>query len=68
MTNHVSVEEIIEKVLTTISNHQPLESNTEESDNIHCSHFFKYLVEYPMKDTIPEECLICSKLVDCIKP
>jgi hypothetical protein len=39
--------------------------NTEARDFLSCPHFFK--LRSPMKGIVPDECLNCPKLVDCVK-
>ncbi|MEM2971570.1 MAG: hypothetical protein QW270_04010 [Candidatus Bathyarchaeia archaeon] len=31
-----------------------------------CTHFFGYLSKRSAKDKIPEECLTCGKIVECM--
>lgn len=31
-----------------------------------CSHFFGYLSKRSSKDKIPEECMVCGKVVNCM--
>jgi hypothetical protein len=38
--------------------------NNEDAD-VKCSNYFGYLAEN-IKENLPEECLLCPKLVDCI--
>jgi len=31
-----------------------------------CSHYFGYLSQRPKKESIPEECMTCEKIVQCM--
>jgi len=35
---------------------------------IECKHFFGYLGKRPQNTPIPEDCLICEKMVECLIP
>jgi hypothetical protein len=34
--------------------------------NVKCGHFMGYLKQRPRETPIPEECLLCDKMVDCL--
>jgi hypothetical protein len=38
----------------------------EEKDPSECSHHFGYLANRPKDSPIPQECLTCPKIVDCM--
>jgi hypothetical protein len=57
------VDSFIETVKDAISD---LESNKQSKVNQNCSHHFGYLANLPSDSSIPEECLLCSKVVECI--
>jgi hypothetical protein len=48
------------------SNQSQTEPENEEKDNSKCPHHFGYLAERPKNTPFPEECLLCSKVVECI--
>jgi hypothetical protein len=60
MTANVPSDGLLEKIKDAISNQAPTEKNKTK-----CSHHFGYLSEIPPNETIPEECLLCPKLLDC---
>ena len=58
------VDSFIETVRDVISD---LESNElKRKVDQPCSHHFGYLTDLPNDSSIPEECLLCSKMVECI--
>ena len=65
MTTNVSSDAIFEKVLEAISDK---ETGIEKEDNNQtiCLHYFGYLVKLPKNFSIPEDCLLCSKVVECL--
>ena len=65
MTTSISSNKSLEKVMEAISNHTQTESENEE-DHTNCTHHFGYLADLPTNTPIPEECLLCSKVVECI--
>jgi hypothetical protein len=38
----------------------------EAKDNAECNHFFGYLKTRPKDVSIPDECLTCNKMIDCL--
>ncbi len=65
MTTNTSTDELFEKVLEAISDQQA-STNKEENNQTICLHYFGYLSKLPKKSSIPEDCLLCSKVVECI--
>jgi hypothetical protein len=63
MSSESSLEEILERVKDSIINPQKKES---KKDDTICSHHFGYLSKCSENESIPEECLLCSKVVECI--
>lgn len=63
MSSESSLEEIYERVKDAISNPQ---KNESKKDKIVCSHNFGYLSRCAPNESIPEECLLCPKVVECI--
>jgi len=65
MTTNVSSDAIFEKVLEAISDK---ETGIEKEDNNQtiCLHYFGYLAKLPKNSSIPEDCLLCSKVVECL--
>ncbi|MEM3703942.1 MAG: hypothetical protein QXX79_05965 [Candidatus Bathyarchaeia archaeon] len=41
-------------------------SRKSDSDEAKCEHFFGYLKKRPKITPIPDECLTCSKIVECL--
>jgi DNA-directed RNA polymerase subunit RPC12/RpoP len=37
-----------------------------EEDNVKCTHFLGYLKKRPKNTPIPDECLTCGKMVECL--
>lgn len=65
MTTNVPADELPDKVKDAISSQMPIESDKEEKSDTYCSHHFGYLAVLPSDVSFPEECLLCSKVVDC---
>lgn len=66
MTTNVPADGLLEKVKDAISNQVITESDKEEKNQSNCTHHFGYLASLPSNVSFPEECLLCSKVVDCI--
>ena len=66
MTTDVSLERLLEKINDSISNQSSLESETAEESHKKCPHHFGYLANLTKNASIPEECLLCSRVVECI--
>lgn len=60
-----------------ISYDEPKETETEEQAHVEerieipekpseCSHYMGYLSERSSKETIPDECMMCKNIVDCM--
>jgi hypothetical protein len=58
-----SIEEHIEKVNDTIAK---LKENGVERPEVKCPHHFGYLSKLGPEKSVPEECLLCKKVVECI--
>ena len=67
MSINVALHRLFEQVSDSSSNPLTIEPENEEKRRPNCPHYFGYLAEN-IKDTpsFPEECLICSRLMDCI--
>lgn len=65
LTTNTSADGLFEKVLEAISD-QETNTNKEESNQTICLHYFGYLSKLPKNSSIPEDCLLCSKVVECI--
>lgn len=65
MTTNVSADRVFDKVLEAISD-QETGTYKEENNQTICLHYFGYLSKLPKKSSIPEDCLICSRVVECI--
>jgi hypothetical protein len=57
---------IIRKAKEASSNQQKSEAEIEEKDSKKCSHHFGYLVKHPKNSPYPEECLLCTRLLECV--
>jgi hypothetical protein len=44
----------------------PVPVEIEKTDAHGCSHYFGYLGEYPKNTPIPNECLTCIKIMECL--
>ena len=60
MTTDVPSDGLLEKIKDAISNQSPIEKTSTK-----CPHHFGYLSELPKNQPIPEECLLCPKLLEC---
>jgi hypothetical protein len=60
MTANVPSDRLLEKIKDAISNQTPTETNKTK-----CPHHLGYLSELPSNKSIPEECLLCPKLLEC---
>lgn len=63
MSSESSIEQILERVKDSITNPQ---KNESKKDDTICCHHFGYLSKCNQNESIPEECLLCSKVVECI--
>ena len=64
----MSADFVIDSLLETVKD-AISDLKTSELDEINqqrCSHYFGYLAELPDDSSIPEECLLCLKVVECI--
>lgn len=66
MSTDVPLDEVLEKVVEAISNQAPVESDKKGKDATKCPHTFGYLSKLEKNSPIPEECLLCSKLMECM--
>lgn len=39
---------------------------TESEEDVECKHYFGYLKKRPTNISVPEECLTCSKMIECL--
>jgi hypothetical protein len=60
------LDKLFEKVKNAISEPAEIESDKQEKNHTRCPHHFGYLAELCKNKPIPEECLLCSRVVDCI--
>ena len=65
MTTNVSSDGIFEKVLEAISD-QEMDIEKEDNNQTICLHYYGYLAKLPKNSSIPEDCLLCSKVVECL--
>ena len=66
MSADVPLDEVLEKVKQAISSQSPDNSKKEEKSQIKCPHSFGYLSKLPKSTPLPEECILCPKVVDCL--
>jgi hypothetical protein len=66
MSTNVALAKLFERAKDSSSNQSTIEPENEEKGHIKCPHHFGYLAEHPKKAPFPEECLLCSKVVECI--
>lgn len=65
----MSADFVIDSLLETVKDAiSDLKSNEIENEinQQRCSHYFGYLAELSDDSSIPEECLLCLKVVECI--
>jgi hypothetical protein len=41
-------------------------SRESDSDEVECEHFFGYLRKRPKNTPIPDECLTCNRMIECL--
>jgi hypothetical protein len=49
----------------TIEKHEKA-SFAKGKDNADCQHYLGYLKKRPKNESIPDECLTCNKMIECI--
>jgi hypothetical protein len=55
------------KIRTALQNEQEKErEEIEETSTQKCSHEFGYLKKRPKGASIPDECLVCQKMIQCL--
>ena len=65
MAANVAVDSLLELVEEAISDLKSVELKNQV-DHQNCPHQFGYLADLPDDSFIPEECLLCSKVIKCI--
>jgi hypothetical protein len=63
MSSDNSIEDMLEKVNDSIAK---LKENGVERPEVKCPHHFGYLSKLAPDKSVPEECLLCQKVVECI--
>lgn len=63
MSHDRSIEELLEKVNDSIAE---LRENGLEKHEVKCQHFFGYLSKLSPDMSVPEECLLCQRVVECM--
>jgi hypothetical protein len=71
MTTSEPVEDRPELELRKVKSEQPTVQHaerkpTEPPAKVKCTHQFGYLSEHDSKEKIPEECMICENIVQCM--
>ena len=66
MPTDTPLDEVLEKVMEAISNQTPVESDKRGKEETKCPHTFGHLAKLEKNSPIPEECLLCSKLMKCM--
>jgi hypothetical protein len=61
MTANVPSDRLLEKIKDAISNQSPVEQNSTK-----CPYYFGYLSGLSKDKPVPEECLLCPRLLECI--
>jgi len=65
MAANVAVDSLWESVEEAICELKDIKANSQV-DHQRCPYQFGYLVDLPDDSFIPEECLLCSKVIKCI--
>ena len=68
MSTDVPLDALLEKVKDAIENQAPADSDKKGKETEKCPHSFGYLSKLGKNASIPEECLFCAKLMNCIAP
>ena len=66
MSRNAALAKLFESVNDSSSNQSTIELENGEKAHTKCPHQFGYLAEHPKNAPFPEECLLCSKVVECI--
>ncbi len=66
MSADVPLDEVLEKVKQAISKQSPGNSNKADKKQVMCPHTFGYLSKLPEGSSLPEECFLCPKVVECL--
>lgn len=68
----------VEKSISVSEKHKPLDEKEAEisvetgktdqsaAETNECKHYFGYLSEQTKKEVLPEECILCGKIVQCM--
>ena len=62
----ISLARLFKKVKDSSSNQLTIEPENEEKGHTKCPHHFGYLAERPKNTPFAEECLFCSRVVECM--
>jgi hypothetical protein len=55
------------KIKTAVQKEQERENEElEKPDTLKCTHEFGYLKKRPKGTSIPDECLVCRKMIQCL--
>ena len=65
MSLDVALHRLFEEVIDSTSG-SGLKSEKKEESRRECPYYFGYLTEYDKEVSFPEECLVCSRVIDCI--
>ncbi len=66
MNLNVSLTRLFEKVKSSGSNQVTTKPDKKEKRVTFCSYYFGYLFEQPKNAPFAEECLICSRVIECM--
>lgn len=66
MSADVPLGDVLEKVKQAISQQSPENSNRGDKNQVKCPHSFGYLSKLPKGSSLPEECFLCPKVVECL--
>jgi hypothetical protein len=50
----------------TTASFKEMRSPTKPEESVSCQHFFGYLKQRPKDTSIPEDCLVCDKMIECM--
>ena len=68
MATEASSNNMLEKVKEAISNQESIKEDQKKKNYSNCSNYFGYLAKLSKEAPVPEECVLCPKVVECIAP
>jgi len=64
--SNVKDQEDVEDKETVFPKREIKKAAAKLEENVECNHFVGYLKQRPKNTPFPEECLTCSKMIDCL--